>query len=76
MRNTAIAVLDAEDIVLSVQVLQEFYVQATRPTRTDAIDRDIAVRLIRTWLRFEVQEIMLPVMTGALDIKANYGLSY
>jgi predicted nucleic acid-binding protein len=31
---------------------------------------------MRTWLRFEVQEITLPVMTGALDIRATYGLSY
>ncbi|HEX4889013.1 MAG TPA: hypothetical protein VFW37_01390 [Alphaproteobacteria bacterium] len=29
----AIALLEREDCVLSVQVLQEFYVQATRATR-------------------------------------------
>jgi predicted nucleic acid-binding protein len=74
--NTAIALLDSDDVALSVQVLQEFYVQATRPTRPDAIDHDVAVGLIRTWLRFKVQEITLPVMTGALEIKENYGLSY
>ena len=75
-RNTAIALLDANDVALSVQVLQEFYVQATRSTRPDAIDHDIAAGLIGTWLRFKVQEITLPVMTGALEIKVNYGLSY
>ncbi|MEJ2375421.1 MAG: PIN domain-containing protein [Pseudolabrys sp.] len=74
-RNTAIALLDTKDIALSVQVLQEFYVQATRPTRTDVIDHDIAVRLVRTWLRFKVREMTLPIMTGALEIKANYGPS-
>ena len=36
-REIAIALLDAENIALSVQVLQEFYVQATRATRADAI---------------------------------------
>lgn len=75
-RDIAIALLDADDITLSVQVLQEFYVQATRATRADALAHEIAVGLVRTWLRFKVQEITLPVMMSALDIKALYGLSY
>jgi predicted nucleic acid-binding protein len=75
-RAVAIELLDADDLALSVQVLQEFYVQATRATRKDALDHEIAAGLIRTWLRFEVQEITLPVMIGALEIKATYGLSY
>ncbi len=57
-------------------MLQEFYVQATRVTRTDAIAHDIAFGLIRTWLRFKVQEITLPVMISAIEIKTMYGLSY
>ena len=75
-RAVAIALLDADDIALSVQVLQEFYVQATRATRSDALSHEIAVALIRTWLRFKVQEITLPVMTGALEIRARHGYSY
>ena len=75
-RDIAVALLDADDIALSVQVLQEFYVQATRATRSDALSHDIAVALVRTWLRFAVQEITLPVMIGALEIKAIYRLSY
>ena len=31
---------------------------------------------MRTWLRFKVQEITLPVMLGALEIKVTYVLSY
>ncbi len=31
---------------------------------------------MRTWLRFKVQEITLPVMIGALEIKANFDLSF
>ncbi|HXW63763.1 MAG TPA: PIN domain-containing protein [Burkholderiaceae bacterium] len=75
-RDTAVALLDADDIALSVQVLQEFYVQATRATRPDALSHDIAVGLVRTWLRFTVQEITLPVMIGALEIKAIYRIAY
>ena len=44
-RDIAIALLDAENIALSVQVLQEFYVQATRATRPDALTHEIAVGL-------------------------------
>jgi predicted nucleic acid-binding protein len=75
-RDIAIALLDGDDIALSVQVLQEFYVQATRVTRSDALPHEIAAGLIRTWLRFKVQETTLPVALGALDIKATHRLSY
>ena len=75
-REIAIALLDAADIALSVQVLQEFYVQATRVTRQDALPHDVAVGLLRTWLRFKVQEITLPVMIAACEIKAIHRLSY
>jgi len=75
-RERAIALIDADDNALSVQVLQEFYVQATRPTRPDALAHEIAAGLIRTWLRFDVQDITVPVMTEALRIRAAHGLSY
>jgi predicted nucleic acid-binding protein len=72
----AIDLIDGDENAISVQVLQEFYVQATRPTRTNALSHEIATRLIRTWLRFQVQEITVPLMTEALRIKAAYRLSY
>jgi predicted nucleic acid-binding protein len=75
-RDRAVALIDDDNNALSVQVLQEFYVQATRPTRPDAVPHDVAAGLIRTWLRFEIQEITVPLLTGALHIKATYGLSY
>jgi predicted nucleic acid-binding protein len=75
-QDRAVALIDAGNNALSVQVLQEFYVQATRPTRPDPLPHDIATGLIRTWLRFKVQEISVPIMTGALEIKAAHMLSY
>jgi predicted nucleic acid-binding protein len=75
-RVLAELLLDAGDNALSVQVLQEFYTEATRPTRADALSHDIAAGLIRTWQRFRVQEITRPVMLGALEIKAAHCLSY
>ena len=41
-----------------------------------SLDHDTAVKLIRTWLRFPVQNITVAVMSAALDIKARTGLSY
>jgi predicted nucleic acid-binding protein len=75
-RNIAGALLEQHDNALSVQVLQEFYVQATRSTRANAIPHDIAVRLIRSWLRFPVQDITVAIVSEALTIKVEFGLSY
>ena len=36
-QEIAVALLQRDDLALSVQVLQEFYVQATRRSRADAI---------------------------------------
>jgi predicted nucleic acid-binding protein len=75
-RDRAIALLAAGDLALSAQVLQEFYVQATRPRRTDALPHDIASGLVRAWARFPVQEISLAIVTAALEIHVTHGFSY
>jgi predicted nucleic acid-binding protein len=74
-RYRAIDVLERDDGALSVQVLQEFYVQATRSTRLHPLPHEIAVGLIATWARFRVQEITISILTGALEIKAAHGFS-
>ena len=75
-RNRAVALLAADDLALSAQVLQEFYVQATRASRADALPHDIAAGLVRAWARFPVQEISLGIVTAALEIHAKRGFSY
>jgi predicted nucleic acid-binding protein len=75
-RARAIALLDDDNGALSIQVLQEFYVQATRPTRRDRLAHDMAVGFIATWTRFAIQDITLSVLKAALEIKASHGLSY
>jgi predicted nucleic acid-binding protein len=47
-----------------------------RPTRADPLPDDIAAGLIRTWTRFQVREIDLPLLSSALEIKWAHGLSY
>lgn len=69
-------IVSARDLGLSVQVLQEFYVQATRATRQDPIKHDQAVGLIDAWRRFPVQEMTVEVMVAALGTRRRFGISY
>jgi predicted nucleic acid-binding protein len=75
-RERAIALLDRDDIRLSTQVLQEFYVQATRVSRDDRLPHEIAAGLVRAWQRFHVQETSVALVNAALELKARYGFSY
>jgi predicted nucleic acid-binding protein len=75
-RERAIELLDGDNGALSVQVLQEFYVQATRESRPDKLPHETAAGLIRTWTRFAVQDVTLPVVLRALTIKFKHGFSY
>ena len=69
-------ILADRDLALSVQVLQEFYVQATRTSRPDAIGHSQAVRLIESFRRFGVQDITNGIMMAALDARQRFQLSY
>ncbi|MGF6229844.1 putative nucleic acid-binding protein [Inquilinus ginsengisoli] len=75
-RDRALDLLDRDDCVLSVQVLQEFHVQATRASRPDPLPHDIAVGLIRTWLRFQIQENTVAILKAALEMKKLHQLSF
>jgi predicted nucleic acid-binding protein len=75
-RERSIALLDCDDMALSVQVLQEFYVRATQTTRVHRLPHDIAVGLIEARLCFPVQEMTRGVVLSALEIKAPRGFSY
>lgn len=72
----AISLLDEDGGALSVQVLQEFYVQATRTTRADPLPHEIATGLIHAWMRFPVQDVTASILTQALELKAKHGFSY
>jgi len=75
-REIARELLERDDCALSVQVLQEFYVQATRPTRPDPLSHQIATGLIESWLRFPIAETTLSLVADALAIKARHRFSY
>jgi predicted nucleic acid-binding protein len=69
-------ILTDRELALSVQVLQEFYVQATRASRPDPITHQQAVRLIESFGRFNVQDITSPILMAALNSRQRFQLSY
>jgi predicted nucleic acid-binding protein len=75
-RDRAIALLDDDSGALSIQVLQEFYVQATRTSRADAVSHELAAGLIEAWSRFRIQDMTLPILHTALRIRKAHGFSF
>jgi predicted nucleic acid-binding protein len=72
----ALSLLESDDLALSVQVLQEFYVQATRSGKPDRLTHEQASLLIESFLRFPVQEITVELLQEALASKARFRISY
>ncbi|GAA2239958.1 PIN domain-containing protein [Rarobacter faecitabidus] len=68
--------LEARDLVLSTQVLQEFVVQATRASRPDRLTLDQAADLVEGFARFTVVDVTLEVVRTALAVQDRYGISY
>jgi predicted nucleic acid-binding protein len=74
-RTIALSLLDRHDIVLSVQVLQEFHNQATRLTRSASRPNDAVERIVTSWLRFTVQENTVALFLQALSIVRSHRIS-
>ena len=72
----ALDLLESEDLALSVQVLQEFYVQATRPKKSAGLTHEQAMLLIEAFLRFPVQETTVSLVQASLDAKERFRISY
>lgn len=75
-RRRARKVLEEPDIAFSIQVLQEYYNQATRATRTDRLSHDAAVRFLEPLMEMPVQPLTLVVFRQALEIRRRFQLSY
>jgi len=69
-------ILRRDDCVLSVKVLQEFYVQAIRPNRPHSMSREDAVALINVWHRFNVQPLTFELLLLAFQICDHLRFSY
>ena len=74
----AIDILEAPvgELALSVQVLQEFYVQATRVSREGALPHRLAEEYIDHWLAFEIQDNTRDLFRAAVASCRRFKLSY
>lgn len=68
--------LAERDLGLSVQVLQEFYVQSTRDTRAYRLTHEQAVALVESFRRFPVQETTPGLVLAAMAVRERFGISY
>ncbi len=75
--NRAIAhgILDSADCALSVQVLMEFYAQATRTTRIGALTHAEATGIMTAWRRFPVQPQTVELLDRAMALRERHKLS-
>ena len=69
-------ILAARDVALSVQVLQEFYVQTTRASRPDPLTHEQATGLVESFLRFPVLDLTTELMLAAAATHQRFGISY
>ncbi len=75
-RAVADGILGGRDLALSAQVLQEFYVQATRASREDALTHREASDLVVAFSRFPVQATTLELVQAAMGSRERFGVSY
>ena len=75
-RNRALELLRGGDLAVSVQVLGEFYNQATRRSRQGALTHEQALTFLESLSSFPVQPMTLNVFRSAAEICHRYGLSY
>ncbi len=74
--RTANELLMRRDVVLSAQVLGEFFVQATRATRNDHLSVDQARRLVESFTRFPIVPITGALCAAAINTAQRWQLSY
>lgn len=70
------ATLMEPDLALSVQVLQEFYHQATRPHGPAGLTHEQALAFLTPLGTLPTQEITVELFTRATEIRARFGVSY
>lgn len=66
----------SQDVVISTQVLGEFYRAVTSTKRESPLDHQEATSWIQLWKRYDVREITVPHVDLALEIAQRFGLGY
>ena len=75
-RRIAQDLLTQDDLALSVQVMQEFYHQVTRPTRPHALTPVQALRFVEIVDHLFIQELTFDLFLAAVSISRHFRLSY
>jgi predicted nucleic acid-binding protein len=73
--GVAETLLQSPDLALSVQVLQEFYAQVTRPTRFGAVTHEQTTIFIAALKRYPIIDNSIDVLEEALIICKRWKLS-
>lgn len=75
-RARAVITLKEPDLAFSVQVLQEFYYQSTRPQGPAGLNHKQAIEFLGQFGSLPVQEITLDLFNRAVTIVQDFRLSY
>ncbi|MCY4619111.1 MAG: PIN domain-containing protein [Chloroflexi bacterium] len=68
--------LGSVDLVLSVQVLQEFYHQVTRPSRPGRLSHESAIQFVEELSKRFVLPVTVDLFRSATAISQRYQISY
>ena len=75
-RIRAVEILKDVELVLSTQVLQEFYHQATRPRGRLAMTHEQALAFLEPVMELAIQPVTQELFISATGIADRYGISY
>ncbi len=75
-RRRALGLLNEPDLALSVQVLQEFYHQATRRGQEGRLTPDQAMTFLERFRLLAIQEMTPAIFDHAVAISQRFQLSY
>ena len=68
--------LEKADLAFSIQVFQEFYVQATHKRRKDPLTQADAIEFINSLTHYPVQNNNLSLLRQAFQIQSRYQTSF
>jgi len=75
-REKARKILATREVAASVQVLEEFYTQATRPSRNDRLTHADALAVLERLIVLPVQTLTTELVLAAIVTCERFGISY
>lgn len=75
-KATARELLGRSDLVLSGQVLAEFYTQAVRPTRPGRLTSDEARDMVTALTRYPIEPVTSVLVLSAIHASTRFQISY